>query len=377
MYSHILGFPRIGAMRELKFALEAFWSNKQSSEQLYKVAQQIRLTNWQAQKNAGLSFITVGDFAYYDQMLNHTQLFGAVPPRFAKITESLAQYFAMARGTDVAHAMEMTKWFDTNYHYLVPELTEQTQFELDNHAPLFAQIDEAKNLNHPIKVALIGPLTYLWLSKEKTVGFNRLSLLDDLIYAYSQLLVKLKAKGIEWVQIDEPALVLDLPSEWKKAYQRAYFTLNQSGIKLLLATYFGGLDDNFRTAVELPVAGIHVDVTRGPFSEATQIADWLTGSKVLSVGIVDGRNVWVNDLETSLAQLRPLHEKLGNRLWISASCSLQHVPVSLAPEKAFPKEVSSWLAFANEKLIEIRTLQVGLQSGDEAVSDILSENAAR
>jgi 5-methyltetrahydropteroyltriglutamate--homocysteine methyltransferase len=377
MNSHILGFPRIGAMRELKFALEAFWSGQQSLTHLESVAHTIRHTNWQAQKDAGLSFITVGDFAYYDQMLNHTQLFGVTPERFSSIDNTLAQYFAMARGTDKAHAMEMTKWFDTNYHYLVPELNANTHFSLDHNASLFAQIDEAKALNHPIKVALIGPLTYLFLSKSKAEGFDRLTLIHDLVYAYSQLLVKLKAKGIDWVQIDEPALVLDLPTEWKQAYQAAYFTLNQTGVKLLLTTYFGGLNDNFRTAIELPVAGVHLDVTRGSISEATQAADWLTGNKILSVGIVDGRNIWVNDLEQSLAQLRPLREKLGNRLWVSASCSLQHVPVSLAPEHNLPKEVKSWFAFAQEKLTEIRTLQVALTSGDEAVADVLSDNAAR
>lgn len=377
MNSHILGFPRIGAMRELKFALEAFWSGHQTADQLASVASSIRHNNWQTQKEAGLSFITVGDFAYYDQMLNHTQLFGAIPQRFAKINDPLTQYFAMARGTDDAHAMEMTKWFDTNYHYLVPELNANTQFLLDHNAPLFAQIDEAKVLNHPIKVVLIGPLSYLFLSKSKAENFDRLSLVDDLVYAYSQLLVKLKAKGIDWVQIDEPALVLDLPSEWKQAYQAAYFTLNQTGIKLLLTTYFGGLNDNFRTAIELPVAGVHLDVTRGSISEAIQAADWLRGSQILSVGVVDGRNIWVNDLEQSLRQLRPLREKLGNRLWVSASCSLQHVPVSLAPEQSLPKEVHSWFAFAQEKLTEIRALQVALTSGDEAVADILSDNTAR
>lgn len=377
MNSHILGFPRIGAMRELKFALEAFWAGKHTNEQLAEVAKTIRATNWQAQKNSGLSFITVGDFAYYDQMLNHTQLFGAIPARFQAIDNPLTQYFAMARGTDAAHAMEMTKWFDTNYHYLVPELDDKTTFRLDHNAPLFAQIEEAKTLNHPIKVALIGPLTYLWLSKEKLSAFDRLSLVDDLVYAYSQLLVKLKAQGIDWVQIDEPALVLDLPAEWKQAYQRAYFVLNQAGVKLLLATYFGNLNDNFRTAVELPVSGLHLDATRGDISEALRAADWLTGNKVLSVGVVDGRNIWVNDLEQSLAQLRPLREKLGNRLWVSASCSLQHVPVSLAPETKLPKEVRSWFAFAQEKLQEIRTLQVALESGDESVADVLSDNAAR
>ncbi|HQR96893.1 MAG TPA: 5-methyltetrahydropteroyltriglutamate--homocysteine S-methyltransferase, partial [Thiotrichales bacterium] len=230
---------------------------------------------------------------------------------------------------------------------------------------------------HPIKVVLIGPLSYLFLSKSKAENFDRLSLVDDLVYAYSQLLVKLKAKGIDWVQIDEPALVLDLPSEWKQAYQAAYFTLNQTGIKLLLTTYFGGLNDNFRTAIELPVAGVHLDVTRGSISEAIQAADWLRGSQILSVGVVDGRNIWVNDLEQSLRQLRPLREKLGNRLWVSASCSLQHVPVSLAPEQSLPKEVHSWFAFAQEKLTEIRALQVALTSGDEAVADILSDNTAR
>lgn len=377
MNSHILGFPRIGANRELKFALEAFWSGKQSAADLEKVAANIRLSNWQAQIDAGLSFITVGDFAYYDQMLNHSQLLGAIPQRFAQINNSLTQYFAMARGTDTAHAMEMTKWFDTNYHYLVPEVDTSTHFTCDHHAPLFAQIDEAKALNHPIKVALIGPLTYLWLSKSKAPGFERLTLINDLIYVYSQLLVKLKAMGIDWVQIDEPALTLDLPSEWKQAYQASYFTLNQTGVQLLLTTYFGALNDNFRTTVELPVAGLHLDVVRGNVSEAIQAADWLTGNKILSIGMVDGRNVWVNDLAQSLAQLRPLYEKLGNRLWIGSSCSLQHVPVGLAAEQQLPKEVSSWFAFAQEKLTEIRILQLALTQGEQVVTESLADNKAR
>lgn len=373
MHSHILGYPRIGALRELKFALEAFWANRQSQEGLAQVAHQIRQRNWQAQLEAGLSYLTVGDFAYYDTMLNHTQLFSAIPARFQSITDPLTQYFAMARGSLEAPAMEMTKWFDTNYHYIVPELDAQTQFKLNAAAPLFAEIQEAQQLNHPIKVVLIGPVTYLWLSKSKD-GSDRLALLDDLLHSYAQLLLQLKAMGITWVQLDEPALVLDLNSDWKHAYQRAYFDLAQTGVQLLLATYFGALGDNFRTLVELPVAGVHVDAVRGDVNEVVSLADWLSPNKILSVGIVDGRNVWINDLHKSLQLLKPLYEKIGKRLWLSASSSLLHVPVSLASEQQLPADIKSWLAFAQEKLTEIHVLSLALTQGEDVVAEQLANN---
>jgi 5-methyltetrahydropteroyltriglutamate--homocysteine methyltransferase len=382
--THIPGFPRIGAQRELKFALEKNWRGELSDTELETVGRDLRARHWALQRDAGLDLVTVGDFAFYDQVANHIQLLGCEPARYGFSAEQspLSRYFTMARGRsgeaepaecgagcshDHAHgdaALEMTKWFDTNYHYLVPEFTPDTAFSLASER-LFNEVAEAQALGHAVKATLIGPLTFLWLGKSKSDDFERLTLLDQLLPVYSQLLDRLKAQGVQWVQIDEPILGLDLPAPWRNAFENTYWQLNQVGVPLLLATYFSPLEENLSLACRLPVAGLHVDGVRAP-QELTSIADWLPVHKVLSVGIVDGRNIWRTDLDAALAVLTPIAEKRAGKLWLSSSCSLLHVPFTLAAETALNGEIRSWLAFATEKLDELYVLKRALQGEYDA-----------
>ncbi|MHB8915444.1 MAG: 5-methyltetrahydropteroyltriglutamate--homocysteine S-methyltransferase [Thiobacillus sp.] len=373
--AHVLGVPRIGPNRELKFALEKFWRGEIDEAALQATASGIRQANWRSQHAAGLEFVAVGDFAFYDQMLNHIALLGCAPARFGfGDTLSLPDNFILARGDDAHHAMEMTKWFDTNYHYLVPELTSDTSFHLGSSA-LFDEVTEAQTAGFNPKPVLIGPLTFLWLAKEKVAGFDRLDLLDSLLPVYSLILARLKAQGVEWVQIDEPILSLDLPGVWRVAFERAYHTLNSAGVKLLLASYFGPLRENFLTAMKLPVAGFHLDCVRGG-EELAQAIDWLPVTKILSVGVIDGRNIWKTDLDAVLTRLEGLHTRLSERLWLAPSCSLQHVPVSLDVETNLDPEIKNWLAFADEKLGELTTLKTALTQGRAAVAKTLDGNRA-
>jgi len=376
--THVPGFPRIGAARELKFALERFWRGELSEAVLQDTASNLRARHWATQRKQGLDFVTAGDFALYDHVANHIQLFGCEPGRFGfKDSESpLARYFTMARG-DSAHeacgcghngaALEMTKWFDTNYHYLVPEFSESTRFELQSQR-LLDEVAEARAAGHPVKAVLLGPLTFLWLGKERDAapGFSRLDLLDSLLPQYSRLLMQLRAAGAEWVQLDEPILGLDLPNAWRNAFEPAYWLLNQSGAQLMVATYFSPLEENVSLACRLPVAGLHVDAVRAA-SELTSVADWLPAHKVLSIGIIDGRNIWRTDMDAGLATLLPVIGKRSGPVWLSTSCSLLHVPYSLAAEASLDAEVRSWLAFAEEKLAELALLKAAL-SADERVS---------
>lgn len=373
--THALGMPRIGARRELKFALEAFWRGEIDEAALRAVGSGIRQANWQRQAAAGLSHVSVGDFAYYDPMLTHVALLGCAPTRFGfghKL--GLTEYFQLARGNTNRHAMEMTKWFDTNYHYLVPELRPDTAFALDD-GWVFDEVAEAQTAGFAPKPVLIGPLTFLYLGKEKVAGFDRLDLLDRLLPVYGQILARLKAMGVDWVQIDEPILALDLAAPWRVAVERAYHALNGAGVKLLLATYFGPLAENLRVATTLPVAGLHVDAVRGA-AELAQVIDWLPATKVLSVGIVDGRNVWKTDLAAAFGRLDGLNQNLAERLWIAPSCSLAHVPASLGTETALDAELTAWLAFADEKLGELQTLARALNEGRAAVTTAFDDNAA-
>lgn len=372
--THVLGVPRIGPNRELKFAQEAFWRGEIDEAALRAVASGIRQANWRRQHEAGLDFVSVGDFAFYDPMLNQLALLGCAPARFGfgeKI--SLPEYFQLARGNDACHAMEMTKWFDTNYHYLVPELKPDTPFSLGAEW-LFDEVAEAQTAGFNPKPVLIGPLTFLHLAKEKGGGFNRLDLLDRLLPVYGRILARLKAQGVEWVQIDEPVLALDLPADWRTAFERAYHHLNAAGVKLLLASYFGPLRENLLMALKLPVAGVHVDCVRGG-DELAQVIDWLSATKILSAGVIDGRNIWKTDLAAVIGRFDGLHQRLGNRLWLAPSCSLAHVPASLAAESALDPEISSWLAFADEKLGELATLKTVFNGGREAVAARLADNA--
>ncbi len=371
--AHVLGVPRIGPNRELKFAQESFWRGEIDEASLKAVASGIRQANWQRQHAARLDFVTVGDFAFYDQMLNHIALLGCAPARFGfgdKI--SLSEYFQLARGNAACHAMEMTKWFDTNYHYLVPELKPDTQFSLGAEW-LFDEVAEAQTAGFNAKPVLIGPLTFLHLAKEKTAGFNRLDLLDRLLPVYGTILARLKAQGVEWVQIDEPILALDLSADWRTAFERAYHHLNAAGVRLMLASYFGPLRENLLVAMKLPVAGVHVDCVRGG-DELAQVIDWLPITKVLSAGVIDGRNIWKTDLSEVFKRFEGLHQRLGDRLWLAPSCSLLHVPVSLAGETRLDPELKNWLAFADEKITALTILKTAFNAGRQAVAVELADN---
>ncbi len=359
--AHSLGFPRIGRDRELKKAQEAFWKGELNEAGLRDVGRELRKVHWNLQKNAGIDLLPVGDFAWYDQVLTHSLMFGVIPERFrphdGKAT--LQTLFSMARGVSntccgEGHAQEMTKWFDTNYHYLVPEFSVDQHFQL-GWEQLFEETEEARALGHNVKPVIIGPLTYLWLGKTKGVDFDKLDLLDRLLPLYGQIFARLAALGVEWVQIDEPILVLDLPQDWKNAFERAYNQIQRDPLKKLLATYFGGLEENLGLAANLPVDGLHIDLVRAPDQYPT-ILDRLPAYKVLSLGVVNGRNVWRCDLQNALATLRHAHERLGDRLWVAPSCSLLHSPVDLGREDQLDAELKSWLAFAVQKCEEVAVL---------------------
>jgi 5-methyltetrahydropteroyltriglutamate--homocysteine methyltransferase len=362
--SHTLGYPRIGAQRELKKVTEAYWKGECSRSELESTGRELRLCHWQAQQDAGLDFVSVGDFAFYDQVLNVSVALGAVPLRFNAQNEviggdvDLDTTFRMARGRapsgEPASACEMTKYFDTNYHYLVPELHEGQAFTLASNR-LFDEVDEALHAGFTPKVTLTGPLTWLWLGKTKGSDFDRLTLLDSVLDVYGEILARLATQGIEWVQLDEPALVQDLPLAWQQAYERAYHRLQSAPLKLLLATYFGGLGDNLSLATRLPVAGLHIDAVRAP-QQVESVIDRLGPHQVLSLGFVDGRNIWRADLAALRERLLPLKVRLGQRLWLAPSCSLLHVPVDLEQETDLGDELISWLAFARQKLDEVVTL---------------------
>jgi 5-methyltetrahydropteroyltriglutamate--homocysteine methyltransferase len=369
--AHVLGFPRIGAQRELKFALESFWRGESDEAQLRATAATLRRRHWALQVEAGMDLLTAGDFAFYDQMLNMSALLGALPARFGFDAKrlSLVQYFELARGNARQPAMEMTKWFDTNYHYLVPELAPDTRFD-GGVDWFFDELDEALKLGHAVKPVLIGPITYLWLAKTHVAGFDRLGLLPALVAAYQRIVQRLAERGIEWLQIDEPALCLELDERWWQACESAYAALGGGAVKLLLATYFDSVADEARRIARLPVQGFHIDLARAP----QQLGVWrslLPEGAVLSAGIIDGRNVWRNDLRRSLDTLHLLRDALGDRLWLAPSCSLLHVPVALSAEKSLDPAVKPWLAFATEKLDELRLLKLGLDAGEEAISESL------
>jgi 5-methyltetrahydropteroyltriglutamate--homocysteine methyltransferase len=376
--THNLGFPRIGAKRELKFAQEAFWHNDLNEQDLQSVGASLRNKHWELQRT--LDFVPVGDFSFYDQVLDMSVTLGNLPSR-AQTNEGseLDKYFRVARGQSAGdttcgsiHAGEMTKWFDTNYHYIVPEFEATTVFVL-NTDRLLNQVNEARSQGVTPKPVIIGPVTYLWLGKSKD-GTNKLDLLDRLLPAYLKLLSELADQGIEWVQIDEPALVTELDSNWRHAFNLAYHRLKTSTVKLLVTTYFGELRENLQLACELPVAGLHLDAVTAA-NEIARVADWLTPHKILSLGVINGRNIWKTDLNKTLDLLEPLHDKLGKRLWLAPSCSLLHVPVDVEAEQKLDPEIKNWLAFAIQKLEELTLLAKALNGGRAAVREQLAGNA--
>jgi 5-methyltetrahydropteroyltriglutamate--homocysteine methyltransferase len=349
-----LGFPRIGSRRELKTALESFWSSGDAAV-LQQTAASLRARHWVVQQKAGIDHIPSNDFSFYDQMLDTIAMLGAVPPRFdhAGGDVSLDLYFGMARGTKDAPAMEMTKWFDTNYHYIVPELTADISFALSTTKAL-DEFNEAKNIGITTRPVLIGPVTFLKLAKMRD-GSNRWALLDKIIPVYRQVLKALAKAGAEWVQIDEPILVSDLDADTKAAFTDAYSELTGVPVKMLVATYFGALGDNLQTLVALPCAGVHIDLVRAP-EQLADVAKALPKERFLSLGLINGRNIWKSGLtegERLIEQAWKLH---GDKLLVGPSCSLLHSPVDLDTETKLDPELRGWLAFATQKLTEISSL---------------------
>lgn len=378
--SHILGLPRIGAKRELKRGVEAYWRGEISQHELNQIGQQVKEANWQIQRDAGLSFVTVGDFSWYDQVLDASALLGVIPERFGAVegNVSLDTYFCMARGqapnVKETTACEMTKWFNTNYHYIVPELTINQEFRIASEK-LFDEIKAAQQLGHHVKPVILGPLTYLWLSKTKGHDFDKLSLLEKLIPVYNEIFARLNQLNIKWVQVDEPILILDLPKPWLEAYKQAYSALNFGTTQCLLATYFGALQENLTVANQLPVHGLHLDLCSAP-QQLAQILPLMPSDKVLSLGVVNGRNIWRTDLNKALFIIDAAKQKHGDKLWIGSSCSLMHSPVDLDNEIELDGEIKSWLAFAKQKVAEVALLANAHVANDEIFSNALRENQA-
>jgi len=382
--THNLGFPRIGGKRELKFALESYWKGESSRDALNSVGALLRRRHWADQ--AGLDLAPVGDFSFYDQVLDMSFTLGNLPQRVRGFHgDALDNYFRVARGRSARNggdhaqccggvaAGEMTKWFDTNYHFIVPEFTADTGFKLDA-SRLLGQLAEAKLQGVKAKPVILGPVTYLAIGKSKDDS-NRLAHLPRLLDVYVQLLDTLADHGVTWVQIDEPLLTTELDSAAQHAFRTVYNRFESCRIKLLLTTYFGQLRENRDLAASLPVAGLHVEALSYD-DELRSLLDLLPPRMVLSLGVVNGRNVWKTDLTASLDWLEPLAQRLGERLWIAPSCSLLHVPVDLNDEPALDTDIKPWLAFARQKIEEIELLAKALREGRASVAKELAANQA-
>ena len=375
---HLSGYPRIGAKRELKFAVEAFWKGAKTEAELQSVAAEIRRLNWAAQKAAGADLLPVGDFSFYDHVLDLLCALGGIPKRFGfdAANLSLPEYFQLARGNATQFAMEMTKWFDTNYHFIVPEWSADTSFKV-NAKNLIAQIKEAKAQGHDIKPTLVGPITLTYLGKKKEDFGCRIEkiLLPKLLPAYAQLLRELAAEGVDWIQIDEPILATDVAQVWLDAFAPVYKELANTGVRIILGTYFAGVAEHVKLLGSLPVHGVHIDCVRAP-EQLAVFAEQFPTNKVLSVGLIDGRNVWKANLTQVIDTLEPVKAKFQNNLWIAPSCSLLHSPQDLAVEEKLNGEIKSWMAFAAQKLVELGVVKRALEQGKDAVQAELAASDA-
>jgi 5-methyltetrahydropteroyltriglutamate--homocysteine methyltransferase len=386
IFATSLGFSRIGAGRELKKALESFWKGASSKQALLDCGAELRARHWKLQQAAGLDHIPSNDFSLYDQVLDLCCMLGCVPRRYDWHggAVDLDTYFAMARGRQSAGsdvtAMEMSKWFDTNYHYLVPEFSADQQFALSSEK-ILDEYREARALGIETRPVLIGPLTFASIGKKAAdAGYSRSTLIAKLVPVYVQILNRLRDAGAQWVQMDEPALVLDMKPEYRQACAAAYRAINAAvpGLKILVASYFDSLRDNQELAFSLPVAGVHIDLCRGPgqantyANDADRLLDQalsLVGDKVLSLGLVDGRNIWRNDLSASLQRIEKAAAKLGpDRVMVAPSCSLLHVPVDLNPERHLDPKVRGWMAFGVQKLDEVVTLAWGIRQAQGSIA---------
>lgn len=376
MLSANLGFPRMGAHRELKFALERFWSGEWDEHQLQDTARELRKAHWKMQAQAGIQHIPSNDFSLYDHVLDTAAMVGAIPARFATLHDSrLETYFAMARGTQSTPAMEMTKWFDTNYHYIVPEFESGKEYDFADDKPV-REFLEAKALGLLTRPALLGPVSFVLLGKFSDHHGNRLEVAERLVPAYAELLARLHAAGADWVHVDEPFLALDLDSAQRRMYALVYDRLAAAGDapRLLLATYFAGISDNLPFAVSLPVSALHLDLIRVPEQLAPAL-QLVPEHMTLSLGVVDGRNIWRTDLDRALALLRSAVESLGpERVQVAPSCSLLHLPIDLDEEKELDDDLRSWMAFAKQKLEEVTFLARAATENSAEVRDRLAEN---
>lgn len=368
MLTHTLGYPRIGASRGIKKACEGYWSGKLDEHDLQCAAMQEKQYRWQVQLDAGIDVIACNDFSFYDHVQDMTFMLGAIPDRYEPLRQHLSEldlYFAMCRGyqqsgSDVT-AMEMTKWFDTNYHYLVPEFTPDQHFCYASRKCVEEfRLARQHGVVTP-KPVLIGPVSYLLLGREQTRGFDRLDLIDRLLPVYLAILEDLHHAGCYWLQLDEPFLVTDLDDRVRDLYVEVYSYIRQHfpDFHIILATYFAGLGDNLQTAVSLPVDTLHVDAING-FDDLPELFESLPDTMQLSLGLIDGRNIWKNRIEEALGVLGLASKSLGKeRLWVSSSCSLLHVPYDLeleTPDGPLPSFLRPWLAFSRQKLDEIRLL---------------------
>jgi len=385
-----LGFPRIGRQRELKFALEKYWSGKISEQELIETAKKLRAENWLLQHNSGITRIPSNDFSFYDHVLDTAVMVGAIPSvyEWGGGDIPLLLYFAMARGslgdgqTDCGHsrhgsgvpALEMTKWFDTNYHYMVPEVSEDQTFRLTSQKPVDHFL-EAKALGIHTRPVILGPVTFLKLAKaRRPSSFKPLDLLPELLPVYEELFRRLRIAGADWIQIDEPVLVMDLTESERQAFRITYEALARAvpDLKLMLTTYFGGLEENFSAIANLPVAGLHIDLVRAP-DQLDEAVKTVRKNQVLSLGVIDGRNIWRADLATILEKLEPVVSFHGpDCIEIAASCSLMHVPIDLELETTLDQDLKTWLAFATQKLSELSVLGRGLTHGKTTVEEAVS-----
>jgi len=388
MQTHNLGYPRIGSNRELKKASEQYWAGKITLAELLSKGRNIADQNWKLQQEAGIDLIPSNDFSYYDQILDMSLTVGAIPKRYnqvvlQKTNNELDLYFAMARGyqkdgLDIT-AMEMTKWLDTNYHYIVPEFYKNQEFSLFS-GKIVNEFVRAKQLGIKTKPVIIGPVSYLLLGKEKEAGFDKIDLIKKLLPVYLQILTELKDQGAEWIQFDEPFLALDINDKAKAAYQYVYAEISKQfpQLKVLVATYFEGLKDNLSLATNLPVQALHIDLVRCP-EQLDEVLNAIPATLTLSLGVVDGRNIWKNDFEQSLAIIKKAVAQLGSqRVLIAPSCSLLHSPCDLdleTNEKTLTPEIKQWLAFAKQKIDEVVTLKaLAEENPNQEVLAKLTEN---
>ncbi|MEE1979039.1 5-methyltetrahydropteroyltriglutamate--homocysteine S-methyltransferase [Shewanella xiamenensis] len=371
MQLNSLGFPRIGRRRELKFALEKYWRGESTQAELHEVARELRRTHWQWQVAAGIEQVPVGDFAFYDQVLTLSATLNAIPDRHrGEGAIDLDTLFRVARGrapTGIdAPASEMTKYFNTNYHYLVPELKQDQVFSIA-YEQFFDEVAEAQALGYQAKPVLLGPVSYLYLAKTVGQDFDKLSLLPNLVKAYADILARFAAQGVTWVQLEEPILALELAADWQAAISEAYQALKTAQVKILLTSYYGSISHHQALVSALPVAGVHLDLVTAP-EQLALFANALRPDQILSAGVVNGRNVWAAEVDQIVERIGGVARDLGQRLWVGTSCSLLHSPVDLEVETTLAPALRQQLAFAKQKLLELANVRQLLQAPESVAA---------